>query len=125
MSSSVSLANATRVNASESQRCATLSSDVEAEGRSARPEAAAGSPGGSWRRPDVQQQLVVVVVLHKHTQTHKHTHSVWPPAVQMVHSYQFIMELLFRVMKKTWLLPPERTEAKKTLSFLSDRNFSR
>ena len=28
--------------------------------------------------------------------------------------YQFIMELLFRVMKKTWLLPPERTEAKKT-----------
>ncbi|TKS87364.1 hypothetical protein D9C73_021488 [Collichthys lucidus] len=28
--------------------------------------------------------------------------------------YQFIMELLLRVMKKTWLLPPERTEAKKT-----------
>lgn len=28
--------------------------------------------------------------------------------------YQFIMELLFRVMKKTWLLPPERTEAKNT-----------
>ena len=28
--------------------------------------------------------------------------------------YQFIMEFLFRVIKKTWLLPPERTEAKKT-----------
>ena len=28
--------------------------------------------------------------------------------------YQFIMELLLRVMKKTWLLPPERTDAKNT-----------
>lgn len=28
--------------------------------------------------------------------------------------YQFIMEFLFKVMKKTWLLPPDRTEAKKT-----------
>lgn len=40
-------------------------------------------------------------------------------------NYQFIMEFLFKVMKKTWLLPPDRTEAKNTLSFLSDRNFSR
>lgn len=28
--------------------------------------------------------------------------------------YQFIMEFLFKVMKKTWLLPPDLTEAKKT-----------
>lgn len=28
--------------------------------------------------------------------------------------YQFIMELRFSVIKKTWLLPPERTEAKNT-----------
>lgn len=29
-------------------------------------------------------------------------------------NYQFIMEFLFKVMKKTWLLPPDRTEAKNT-----------
>lgn len=28
--------------------------------------------------------------------------------------HQFIIEFLLRVMKKTWLLPPERTDAKKT-----------
>lgn len=28
--------------------------------------------------------------------------------------HQFIIELLLRVMKNTWLLPPERTEAKNT-----------
>lgn len=28
--------------------------------------------------------------------------------------HQFIMEFLLRVMKKTWLLPPERTDAKNT-----------
>lgn len=61
--------------------------------------------------------------------------------------HQFMMQFLFRVMKYTWLLPPERTDAKKTcrrtrvsvtflapavvsevirltLSFLSQRNFS-
>lgn len=29
-------------------------------------------------------------------------------------NYQFIMEFLFKVMKKTWLLPPDLTEAKNT-----------
>lgn len=45
--------------------------------------------------------------------------------------YQFIMELLLRVMKKTWLLPPERTEAKNTCreqtaaltSLMTDKGF--
>lgn len=30
--------------------------------------------------------------------------------------HQFIIEFLLRVMKKTWLLPPERTDAKNTWS---------
>lgn len=71
-----------------------------------------------------------------------------PPAAPFLH--QFMMQFLFRVMKYTWLLPPERTDAKNTcgttrvsglqgrwhswvqllsvisltLSFLSQRNFS-
>lgn len=43
---------------------------------------------------------------------------------QVLFGYQFIMEFLLRVMKNTWLLPPDRTDAKNTLSFLSHRNFN-
>ena len=32
----------------------------------------------------------------------------------MLPCYQFIMEFLLRVMKNTWLLPPDLTDAKNT-----------
>lgn len=42
--------------------------------------------------------------------------------------YQFIMEFLFNVIKKTWLLPPDRTDAKNTYKrqakFINTKKFA-
>lgn len=41
---------------------------------------------------------------------------------QVPSCYQFIMEFLLRVMKKTWLLPPDLTDAKNTCLGSQDSN---